>query len=60
MPYAVAKIEASTGRVVAVIGRGLLLHHADRLAADLRPRTQDGHYMKVINENELPERQETK
>lgn len=53
--YAVVKVDRSTGSVVTVIARGMAYHHADSLAADLRPRGEDGFYFTAWNEKDVYE-----
>ena len=55
MSYAVVYKECNTGRVEAVIGRGLAYHHADTLSAQMQGREREGMYFKAVNENELPD-----
>ena len=52
--YAVILAERSTGKVEAVLARGMQYHHADTFAAEMMPRAREGFYFKAVNENELP------
>lgn len=51
--YAVVKVDRATGAVIAVAGRGLAWHHADRLAGELTQSAQDGHYFTARNERDV-------
>ena len=50
--YTVAKVERSTGRIAAVLARGMANHHADMLRGIASREVEEGYYISVINEND--------